>query len=476
MKNVAEIVERLKEFSDISSLPEKDKKKFYLILQKFCQNKKVTGLDIKKILDSEESSPRLVGYRYILAAIQWMDDRGVVKRVTKKPLVLEVTDKSHMALRTLEELLYPPKIEPIEIGLIGDGKISITFDRAEFDAVEKLDFIFSPKVYGPIKDVLNEVVDYVGSSKMTVEFSLKPSPIVKLLSYMTKVYSRYTEEHLFPFSFQIDNEIRSSGIEIRDLSKEKLWQIIWDFYERHAVNEISNGKNLNIDAYLPKILDFESGKLNTLSDYLREAEVKNFIRGMLKRNPNFFMPYFFWEKIGFKIRMCPLEDTVAPPTSDYYFARNDFPHILVSLREVLDEATCILEAKGIAFESEEERKKFYDSIEYDKIHRIYDRLHSWFHPSSWFPPMEVDRTEEFYKAWAVLRKKYLNILFDVSQIFDAAYEQYIISNHKPNVDLVKVFSDLAHKLYGEKEAVDMIKEGKNPLPPPGRRRPYKPLE
>lgn len=473
MKNVKEIFERLKKFSDISSLPEKDKKKIHFILKKFCQYEKITWNEIKVILDSQEDSPRLVGRRYILAAVQWMGDREMVKRIKKKPLELEITDKSHAALKTLEELLYPPKVEPMEIRLVGDGKISVTFDRADFDDVEKIDFILSPKVYGAIKDVLNEVVEYGGQSKVAVEFSLKPSPVVKLLSYMAKVYRRFTEEYLFPFSSQIENEIRSSGIEIGDLSKEKLWQIIWDFYRRYAVNEINNGRKFDINVYLPPILDFGSGKFNTLSDYLRDTEVKTFIRDVLESNPNFFMPYFFWKKIGFKTKK-RLENMVAtPPSSDYYFAQNDFPYIVVSLRRILDEIKCILKEEGIAFKSEEVRKKFYDR--YDKIHQIYDILHSWFHPSSWLPPTEVDRTEEFYKAWAVLRKNYLNILFDVSQIFDAAYEQYIMNDHKPNVDLVKVFSDLAHKRYNENKVIEMVKKGKYPLPPRGRKRPYTPL-
>ncbi|MEM3629285.1 MAG: hypothetical protein QXE06_07960 [Candidatus Bathyarchaeia archaeon] len=491
MTNTKRILAKLNSFATVLRLPEKDKRKIYSILNKIAVESK--GKDARPqdlISRSEgkysnykvrESKINGVGSLYILAALSWLEKRGLLrrKRLPKKGrhVKLILTKKGRSALLTLDGLLNPPQVEPLKIGLVDKGSIKVTFEK-RLDAIEKVEFLLNTKVYDAIADVVSTAVDWSlsGLSKINIELDLKYSPVIRLIYYMTRVYRKYTEEYSFPLRDRIIDEIRKSGWEIVNLKQEKLWHIIWTFYEKDAINEINNGKSLSLEKYLPReIIDFETKKWVTLQDYFGDAEVRNFISNVLMSNPNFFMPYFFWEKIGFTVVNPPEEGIVTPPLIHYYFAQNDFPYILVSLRRVLDEATWTLREEGIKFETEDARKQYQQLFKHEKIYRIYDQLHSWFHPSSWLPLIEVDRMKEFYQAWSVLRQKYINILIDISSILDAAYEQYIINNHKPTVDLVKVFSDLAHKIYSESEVLKMISEGKYLLPPEGTARPYNPL-
>ncbi|MEM3760914.1 MAG: hypothetical protein QXZ02_07405 [Candidatus Bathyarchaeia archaeon] len=489
--NIRRIQNRLNTFADVSSLPEKDKERIYFILKEICKsmiekrNNLVHSLTTKSKNNKLSLSGKIIilGYKYVQAALNWLIDKNLVqiKKLGGKASDIIATSQTSSALKVLDGLLNPPKIGPMK--LVNNGG-SVTFDIDGFDDIRKAEYLVETNMYNYIADIVDSFVDWpLKSSKISIEVNLNSSPILKLLSYMITIYRRYTKEHMFPLRHKISYELEKSNIEIASLKENKLWAIIWNFYKKDAEEEINKGNQLCLDKYLQHMIpDEETMKMMpdivggvTLTDYLKCSEVKNFISNVLSWNPNFFMPYFFWEKIGFTVVNPPEEGIVTPPLIHYYFAQNDFPYILVSLRRVLDEATWTLREEGIKFETEDARKQYQQLFKHEKIYRIYDQLHSWFHPSSWLPLIEVDRMKEFYQAWSVLRQKYINILIDISSILDAAYEQYIINNHKPTVDLVKVFSDLAHKIYSESEVLKMISEGKYLLPPEGTARPYNPL-
>ncbi|MEM3873019.1 MAG: hypothetical protein QXE05_10725 [Nitrososphaeria archaeon] len=488
--NIRKIQNRLNTFENVSSLPEKDKERIYLILKKICKLEQKRSDLVKSLMDRTEdsglSSSRrtiILGYKYIQAALNWLIDKKLVEseKSEKKTTIIKATNKTRSALLTLDGLLNPPKIAPMK--LVNNGG-SVTFDIDGFDDIKKAEYLVETNMYNYIADIVDSFVDWpLKSSKISIEVNLNSSPILKLLSYMITIYRRYTKEHMFPLRHKISYELEKSNIEIASLKENKLWAIIWNFYKKDAEEEINKGNQLCLDKYLQHMIPDEDtmkmmpdiGCRVTLTDYLKCSEVKNFISNILSWNPNFFMPYFFWEKIGFKVVNPPKDDLATPPYSTYYLAKNDFLYILVSLKRVLDEATWTLREEGIRFETEDARKQYQQLFKHEKIYCIYDQLHSWFHPSSWLPLIEVDRMKEFYQAWSVLRQKYTNILINISSILDAAYEQYIINNHKPNVDLVKVFSDLAHKIYSENEVLKMINEGKYSLPPPDTKRIYNPL-
>ena len=173
--------------------------------------------------------------------------------------------------------------------------------------------------------------------------------------------------------------------------------------------------------------------------FIKHEEVKIWIAKKLEKEPDWFMPHFFWVKLGLKQspnrEKLEYVEQVTPP----FFYEVTSPRLPSNYAQFDSMISYVV------------RKEDEKSVE---------ALCMWIaRESDW-------KHRDFYESWRILRKLHESRISserkfgEVGKILDAALLEYIINDYTPNIDLQSVLS--SYLVSGDTETViEEIKDGKH---------------
>lgn len=213
------------------------------------------------------------------------------------------------------------------------------------------------------------------------------------------------------------------------------------------------------------------GLPDSLVSLPEDSKVRSWIVERLKADPNFFMPHLCWVKLGFpgEVESCE-EIEATPPSMDALLCYPSFEEKIVRLTEIL-EAAIAKQERNELFGKLKPEERFKEGREWSEVQEAYDTLHERI--------LNFDLDPEFYECWRVVKEYvksniYRGVICDVYQIFDSAYEKYILNERKPAVDLAKLFADLAHSRCDHSGVIERIQKSYYEIEP-GKKERYDPL-
>jgi hypothetical protein len=180
--------------------------------------------------------------------------------------------------------------------------------------------------------------------------------------------------------------------------------------------ENSEGEGVNCFPLLPsKSLE------DMLPSMLQEAETKLWVEERLSRDPDWFMPHFFWVKLGFKQRRQDITPASVSHVSPPIFHEVTSP----SLSRRYAEWDSVF--KYTVKENGEKRIGIFMNL---LIMGVLD----W-------------KKRDFYENWKTVKRVHRSTiegshkLKEIATILNAALLEYIISDYTPSVNLKLVFKD-----------------------------------
>lgn len=455
MSLTRKIRERLSESTAVQELGYVDQKRTYTILKAILERQR-RGVEVRP-MELREACSGIDESRFFTPAIDWLAERGYIKKVPLSPSghrrKLEITEEGEQALLILDGLVTSPETKELEMSLNLETKcpVSVKLDSKNLVDIDKLLITLAPEVRDRVLKLLYSLVTQVCASNFEISLSVKNFPIdSKLLELAILMQTAY--ETMVGRSVPLPLHEKYGEDAVHSWSDEENYSKKWIFYAERAIEGQSKGIPIDRD-YLSQFLS------RSLLDRVEESNtVRNWIDRKLDEDPDFFMPHIFWIALGFKQRMEPdVPQQVSSPSPEMWITYGKFQEKVLALAGKLDFAYQTLVDKNTPM-----------YFEWSGEEVSYDIMHDMFAEYEW------DFDPDFYESWRVLRRTYHSKLPDISRILDEALVLYLLKK-RPNVDLAKVFSDLAHKRHDISQVIDMIKKDEYVLGERGQKR-YDPLD
>jgi len=509
----AEIIARLSKYTSAEDLSEKDRQRYLLIL-KFIGKHPIEGTYTAGLRKNHGLSSR-----YIRAVEIWLKDHNWIKPVGKECLKkVCLTDKGQDALCVLERYCYSPLTEPkLKIDFpLGDGQtiVASISGGKEVYPIEKLEILSMPRVRDGIVKIAHDLIEY-NHKNITINLEIPPLHASLLTSFIKqieliywlvlqksgyrgllayepisenaenqKVYTtfwkRYLEKHL---SLK-DNEVYRSSIWIFDGvpggRKESFQQPLHDF--------------------LVKELGFEENSFSFFLDLLSEPPIRKWIENRLAKDPDWFMPQYFWKNPGYYYGYFlgfDLPSTTLNKLQSLMKDLGEFEYLEISGKgtifgsentdqSVLDKAMAIVREKnGVCVQIEKLpafRVEFVDQIkppiwhEYslqeitNEYYQLDFNLRCMTTAGDYMLESTIDQllkmnlnSELFYRNWRVLYEVFTkehrdkipqSRLKDILELMQRANVKYILEG-KPKIDLVAVLKNYKVTLDSSKLLQDI---------------------
>ena len=428
--------ERLKEFArPVDLQKEEDKQRIFKLL-KTIKNAK-NGISTTELKESKQigfSNTHLIPY------LRWLKETG---HLTQEKGAKRLTQKGEEALRELDEYLCTP-----------ETALKISWDLPSKKEVEasmkgKLDNITKMAIFS--KDfVQNKIIELSAALSLIpedVELTIRIQPIEpNIHAFLRLLWSFYwritTPLGGTPSVFGL----LSLKLNLKGEGKEDAYTKFWkkhleDFYKFKGITakgfaEI-NGRREETEAS-PLLPPLPSELEPLFMIQLKDGAIRNWVEGRLEKYPDWFMPHPIWVDLGFKQRRDALSVDSVTHVSPPIFHEISSPE----LPEQFGDLEIIL--RDVVKKGEENTINAF---------------------CNWIKLDSVWRNSGFYKSWGILRKEYKNKIVDdprlgeVARILDQALCEYIISDHRPNVNLQLALEDHVRSKKGANNVVARIRDG-----------------
>ncbi len=494
----AEISDRLSQYKSAEDLSEKDRQRYLLIL-KFIGKHGIKGTYTAGLRKNYGLSSR-----YIRAVEIWLKDHDWIKPVGKehhKKVCL--TDKGQDALSILVRYCYSPLTEPklkIDFPLGEEQTIVASIPDKDVLSIEKLAILSRPDVREGIVKIAHSLIEN-NHKNITLKIEIPPLHASQLTSFIklielvywlvlqksdykgllayepisentenqevyTSFWKMYLEKHL---SIK-DNEIYRSSIWIfdgvPDGRKESFQQPLHDFF----VEE----------------LGFEENSFSFFLDLLSEPPIRKWIEDRLAKDPDWFMPQYFWKNPGYWDRYFlgfDLPSTTLNILQPLMKDLGEFEYLEIPRKgtifgsdnadqSVLDKAVAIVREKnGVCVQIEKLpafRVEFVDRIKppiwhefslqeiTNEYYQLEFNLRCMTTAGNYMLESTIDHllkmdlnSDLFYRNWRVLYEVFSkdhrdkipqSRLKDIIELIQKAYVKYIPEG-KPTVDLIAVLNN-----------------------------------
>ena len=445
MVSVSEVKERLDKYSQIEHLPEQDKKRFAIILKRIEMTQKV-GENYLTYLKSD-GRPKVSPY-YLIACLNWLNEKGLLERKKGKNRrqLLFLTDNGRKALQTFDDYFASPLENPelvINLNFDEENEVKATLTSKHLDNITKTAILSNSFIRDRILELSIALCSSNSSIILSIDVpSIKGKTIIAFLKTLWSFYSQTIQKSRYTVLGPLYMDTRITNDEDRKLYTE-FWRKHLEKYLQFQGKQIygytmfSGEKTWDTPQPLFPLLP--RGLESLLPIYIKDEEVKLWIDKQLEKDPDWFMPHFFWVKLGLKQspnrEKIELVEQVSPP----------FFHEVTSPRLPSNYAQFDSMIRYVV------RKEDENSV---KI------LCNWIaRDADW-------NYREFYESWRILRKVYvekingMRNLYNVAIILDAALLEYIINDYTPNIDLKSVLnsylvSEDTERIIGE------IRDGKH---------------
>jgi hypothetical protein len=443
MAKAKEIDQELMRSRSPETLPFRYQKGMYVILTTMYDLQTSGGIITPKSLKKELPDGKLDKSRFFRPAIDWLVAQNMVIETSQSPKGLrrsmKLTEKGQLYYAIWNDLMSTA-LEDVELSLnIARGRtISLKLRSEGWDDLDTRRVLLEPTVRENMVALLYSIITrfHISSFDLTISGQDLPSnsELYQLAAYMELAYIDIINNRSPPNELYDDH-----GIDVvRSWSKEELYSQIWRHHTKKAVKSFEAGESVTTE-YVRSLLPPE------LIELVKKSQrIRHWIDKKLNRDPDFFIPHIFWIALGFKQRKIPDVPTrINPPPPEIWLSYDEFSQKLIETEDMLRHAHGILSGKIQPLNNA-----------FSKEQAAYDFIHGIFAKYDW------DLDPDFYRCWMVLRRNYSSSLPDVSSILDAAFAQYRSKSlSRPDVDLAKVFADLARKKHGAHEAIEMIRKG-----------------
>ena len=493
-------------------LSEKDRQR-YLVILKFIGKHGIEGTYTAGLRKNHGLSSR-----YIRAVEIWLKNNDWIKPVGKeRHKKVCLTDKGQDALCILERYCYSPLTDPklkIDFPLDDEQTIVASISDKDVLPIEKLEILSRPLVRDGIFKIAHDLMEN-NHKNITLKIEIPPLHASQLTSFIklielvywmvlqksgykgllayepisensenqkvyTSFWKRYLEKHLR----LKDNEIYRSSILIFDGvpggRRESFQQPLHDFF----VEE----------------LGFYENTFSFFLDFLSEPPVRKWIEDKLAKDPDWFMPQYFWKNpgywsdyfLGFDLpsttinKLQPLMKDLGEfeyleiPGKGTIFGSEDAD------QSVLDKAVAIVREKnGVCVQIEKLpafRVEFVDHIKPPIWHEysLQEITNEYYHlefnlrcmttAGDYMLESTIDHllkinlnSDLFYRNWRVLHEVFSkehrdkipqSRLKDILALIQRAYVKYIPEG-KPTVDLIAVLNNYRVTLDSSKLLQDI---------------------
>jgi hypothetical protein len=511
----AEIIARLSQYASVEDLIEKDRQRYLLIL-KFIGKHGIKGTYTAGLRKNYGLSSR-----YIRAAEIWFKNNDWIKPVGKeRHKKVCLTDKGQDAILILERYCYSPLTEPkLKIDFpLGDEQtiVASISGGQEVYPIEKVETLSRPDVREGIVKIVHSLMEN-NHKNITISIEIPPLHASLLTSFIkqieliywlvlqksgykgllayepisentenqevyTSFWKKYLEKHL---SLK-DNEVYRSSILIfdgvPDGRRESFQQPLHDFFVKE--------------------LGFEENTFSFFLDLLSEPPIRKWIEDRLAKDPDWFMPSFFWKNPGYDCRDFlgfDLPSTTLNKLQSLMKDLGEFEYLEIpgkgtifgienADQSVLDKAVAIVREKnGVCVQIEKLpvfRVEFVDRVkppiwhEYslqeitNEYYQLDFNLRCMTTAGNYMLESTIDQllkmnlnSDLFYRNWRVLHEVFTkehrdkipqSRLKDLLALIQKAHVKYI-QEGKPTVDLVAVLKNYKVVLDSSKLLQDIDK-------------------
>lgn len=511
-----QVKERLERYSTIEDLEDKDKQRIYRILKVIGQNPMGT-----RISDIKRNNLLRMSNTHLTPSINWLRECGYLDYRKGHGLILN--DEGMKALQMLERHFYSPHKEPelkIYMNLDEEKEITVTLSD-DLRSIDKLVILSNPFIRASILKLSNLLTNSA-NKKFRLTITIPPTWRTDLLGFLDLLWHVYWQTLKKsglkgPVSFGMilrdEETVKSAYISRWKDYLEKFLRLPKGKVPTLARLEVSRGKSRTwfieqpLLNFLHEELDLSEDMNSLFMIYLEYAEVRAWVENRLKETPDWFMPHFFWARLGFKlppITMRKAKDLLKDFNDQMCF-EDVKGTVLVKTKTLMNEDTTsrmkeiIKNNNGICVPAgdscfkvefvEHVSPPLFTSFSSPEINEEYFSLETCFR----FLKGEVDdrviyqrvrdllrldlNSEEFYRNWMVLKgvEYWKEIeeairqtkLIDVIQIFDAAHTAYICTG-QASVDTKSALSDYLVSKDAD-VVVRGVREGKYGLKENGRK-------
>jgi hypothetical protein len=306
----AEIIARLRKYTSIEGLEEADKRRFFemlkLIGKSGAQGDFISGLRGKKGL----------GGRYLRAAAIWMKEKGWIKSNSEgRHNQIFLTENGNNALSVLERDCYSPLADPkLKVHFLLDDEekiISTSIEGKGIQPVEKLTVLSRGLVREGIMKIAHSLIEH-NRKDIVIKIEIPPLHASRLTFFIDFI----EEVYWFVLFKSGCKGLRTHELIIEIPENEKIYTSFWKNYlEKHLslkINEVHRSKiwisdwnGQREESYEQPLFDFfvkELGYSENMFyfflDYLSEPPIRKWIEEKLAKDPDWFMPSYFWKNPG----------------------------------------------------------------------------------------------------------------------------------------------------------------------------------
>jgi len=425
--SVSMVKKRLDRYASAVELLKSDKKRFYDILEHIEKARRIQRNYIT-YLKTKCARPK-VSIPYLEACIKWLKEKGYLdeKKGKKRRKLLFLTDSGREALQRFDDYFFAPLENPelrIKLELQEEKEVVATLS-GDPDNITKTAILSNSFIRDRILELSAALCSSLGKVSLNIDLSStkEGTAVVSLLKVLWSFYwqtlTKYKLGLLGPLYIDMHLTYEEDKKAYTEFWKEHLETFLrFDGTSMQEYEMFHGEKSWTVKrplfSLLPKELE------NLLPIYIKDEEAKKWIEKRLEKDPDWFMPHFFWVKLGLK---------QSPQRKELDSVNDVSPPIF---HEVTSPKLPGEYAKFDSMISYLVRKEDEESV---KI------LCMWIvGESNWTNP-------DFYESWRILRREYKAKIGeepkfrDIAKILDAALLEYILADHNPNVDLQSALND-----------------------------------
>jgi len=438
--SVSVVKKRLDRYASVIELlkgdKESDKKRFYDVLEHIEKARRIQRNYIT-YLKTKRARPK-VSIPYLEACIKWLKEKGYLdeKKGKKRRILLFLTDNGREALQRLDDYFFAPLENPelrIKLELQEEKEVVATL-TGDPDNITKTAILSNSFIRDKILELSAALCSSLGKVSLNIDLSPanEGAAVVSLLKVLWSFYwqtlTKYKLGLLGPLYIDMHLTHEEDKKTYTEFWKEHLEKFL-RFDGMESMHDLFKGeKSWTVKRPLFPLLPQELE--NLLPIYTKDEEVKRWIEKRLEKDPDWFMPHFFWVKLGLKQSPERKEldsvDDVSPPIF----------HEITSPKLPREYANFDSMISHVVRKGDEESVKVL---------------------CMWIVGVSDWRTPDFYESWRILRREHEAKIGedpkfrDTAKILDAALLEYILADRNPNVDLHSAFND-----YLVSEDVEMV--------------------
>lgn len=424
IRSVSQVKKRLDKYSKIEHLLEQDKKRFVDILKRIEVTQRIE-LNYLTYLKNV-GRPKVSTY-YLIACLNWLREKGLLERKKGKyrRKLLFLTDNGRKALQILDDFFSSPIETPelvINLSFDENNEVKVNLKSEQLNNITKTAILSNTF----IRDRILELSTALCSSNSSITLSIDIPPIKgkTIIAFLKTLWSFYSQTINKRKYTSLGPLYMDAGI-----TNDENRKLYTEFWKKHLETYLQfQGKQIGYTMFhgektwtpqnplfplLPHALE------SLIPIFIKDEEVKMWVEKQLEKDPDWFMPHFFWVKLGFKqspnrekiesVEQAtpPIFHEITSPRLPSNFAK--FDSMISYMVRNGDEKSLEVLCMWIARESDWKHRDFYESW------RILRKLHELRISSEWK-------------------------FGEVAKILDAALLEYIINDYTPNFDLQSILS------------------------------------